>query len=73
MTAAINVAWPRKFAASQPTTRISSADRSRGKRRMSTPVAPGAPGIASASMPIVAKTMKMPQNATSFSTCDGGR
>ena len=73
LTAAISIACPRKFAASHPTTRIRSADRKRGKKRMSTPVAPGAPGMASASIPIVAKMTKIPQNATSRSTWDRGR
>src|SRR5439155_1637794 len=51
LTAAISTACPRKFAASQPTTRISSAESARGSRYISSPVAPGAPGIARAPIP----------------------
>src|SRR5436190_9344749 len=71
LTAAISAACPRKFAASQPTTRISSAESARGSRYISIPVAPGAPGIARASIPMVAKITKTPQNTMSRRSSDG--
>src|SRR2546425_688424 len=71
LTAAISTPCPRKFAASQPTTRISSAESVRGRRCISVRVAPGAPGIARASIPMVAKTTKTLQITLSRRRSDG--
>ncbi len=72
LTAAMRTPSPRKFATSQPTSRISAAPMTRGTHEKTNSVRRPVPGMASASMATGKKSTRTLQKTTSPSTCEGG-